>query len=80
MESRFDGDNVSGTKKRGIRAARLVKKAIKVEIQGENVSIKMNEIAGPTEAPARVANAMRKNVDALFIYVRYHIVYETGVC
>jgi hypothetical protein len=67
LESCFDGDKVSGTKKSGIRAARLTKKLMKAGTQGENVSIKAEEIAGPTEAPSRLANAMRKNADALYM-------------
>jgi hypothetical protein len=66
LESCFNVDNVSGTKKSGIRATRLAKKAMKAETHGENASMQMEEIAGPTEAPTKLANARRKNVDALF--------------
>jgi hypothetical protein len=47
----------------------LTKRLGKATIQGEKVSMSLEESAGSKEAPTRLEDAARKNADALFMFV-----------
>ena len=50
-----------------LRPIGRVKKPRMAGIQGEKISISLEEIAGPTEAPAKLANTIKKNAAALVV-------------
>lgn len=43
----------------------MAKKPTRAEVHGETISMSPEDRAGPTEAPAKLANPIKKNADAL---------------